>query len=83
MDSFYTNKVPRVVLQFLWTGTHLGGEGTNMPHELGTAAPLGTTGPTGAAGLAGAAGPTGASGPCHISGPSQVLPHVNNFDEQD
>jgi hypothetical protein len=30
---FYTNKVPQVVLQFLWTCTHLGGEGTNVPHE--------------------------------------------------
>jgi hypothetical protein len=26
MHIFYTNKVPQVVLQFLWTGTHLGGE---------------------------------------------------------
>jgi hypothetical protein len=26
MHIFYTNKVPRVVLQFLWTGTHLGGK---------------------------------------------------------
>jgi hypothetical protein len=25
MHFFYTNKVPRVVLQFLWIGTHLGG----------------------------------------------------------
>jgi hypothetical protein len=24
MHIFYTNKVPQVVLQFLWTGTHLG-----------------------------------------------------------
>jgi hypothetical protein len=26
MHIFYTNKVARVVLQFLWTGTHLGGK---------------------------------------------------------
>jgi hypothetical protein len=26
MHIFYTNKVPRVVLQFLWTGTQLGGK---------------------------------------------------------
>jgi hypothetical protein len=26
MHIFYTNKVPRVVLQFLWIGTHLGGK---------------------------------------------------------
>jgi hypothetical protein len=26
MHIFYTNKVPQVVLQFLWTCTHLGGE---------------------------------------------------------
>jgi hypothetical protein len=38
---FYTNKVPWVVLQFLSTGTHLGGEGTNVTHELGTAGPTG------------------------------------------
>jgi hypothetical protein len=57
MHIFCTNKVPRVVLQFLWTGTHLGGEGTNVPHELGTAGPPGTTG------LAGAANPAGAVGP--------------------
>jgi hypothetical protein len=28
MHIFYTNKVPRVELQFLWTGTHLGGKWT-------------------------------------------------------
>jgi hypothetical protein len=33
------------------------GEGTNVPHELGTAGPPGTTG------LAGAANPAGAAGP--------------------
>jgi hypothetical protein len=44
MHIFDTNKVPRVVLQFLWTGTHLGGKDTNEPHELGTAAPQGTIG---------------------------------------
>jgi hypothetical protein len=57
MHIFYTNKVPQVVLKFLWTGTHLGGKGTNVPHELGTVAPPGTAGPAGAASLAGAIGP--------------------------
>jgi hypothetical protein len=52
MHMFYTNKVPRVVLQFLWTGTHLGGKGTNVPHELGTAAPPSMVGPAGVAGPA-------------------------------
>jgi hypothetical protein len=70
---FYTNKVPRVVLQFLWTSTHLGGKGPNVPHELGMDAQPGTVGPAGAA----------APGPCHVFGPSQVLPHVHNLDEQD
>jgi hypothetical protein len=85
MHIFYTNKVPRVVLQFLWTVTHLGGKGPNVPHELGTAAPPGTAGPAGAVGLASMAGPAGAAAPapCHVSGPSQVLPHVHNLDEQD
>jgi hypothetical protein len=49
MHIFGTNKVPRVVLQFSWTSTHLGGKGTNMPHEPGTAAPLGMAGPAVAA----------------------------------
>jgi hypothetical protein len=49
------------------------GKGTNVPHELGTAAPLGTAGPAGAAGLA----------PCHVFGLSHVLPRVNNLDEHD
>jgi hypothetical protein len=52
---FFTNKVPQVVLQFSWIGTHLGGKGTNVPHVPGTAAPLGTVGLAGAAGLAGGA----------------------------
>jgi hypothetical protein len=43
MHIFDTNKVPRVVLQFLWTGTHLGGNGANVPHEPGTTAPPGMT----------------------------------------
>jgi hypothetical protein len=67
MHIFYTNKVPLVVLQFLWTGTHLGGKGTNVPHELGTASPPGTAAPA----------------LCHVYGPSQVLPRVHNLDEQD
>jgi hypothetical protein len=79
MHIFGTIKVPRVVLQLSWIGTHLGGKGTNVPHELGTAAPPGTPGPAGSAGLAGAAAPN----PCHVSGPSQVLPRVHNLDEQD
>jgi hypothetical protein len=70
MHIFYTNKVSRVVLQFLWAGT--------------VASP-GTTGPAGAAGLAGAAGPVGAAAPapCHVLGPNQVLPHLHNLDERD
>jgi hypothetical protein len=35
----------------------LGEIGTNVPHGLGTAAPLGTAGPAGAAALTGVAGP--------------------------
>jgi hypothetical protein len=35
MHIFYINKVPRVVLQSLYNGTHLGGNGTNVPHEPG------------------------------------------------
>jgi hypothetical protein len=76
---FGTNKVPQVVLQFLWIGTHLGGKGTNVPHELGTVVPLGTAGPTSAADPVGAAAPA----PCHVSDPSHVLPRVHNLDEQD
>jgi hypothetical protein len=85
MHIFYTNKVPRVVLQFLWTGTHLVGKGTNVPHELGTAAPPGIAGPAGAAGLAGAAGPAkcGRTYPCHVLGPEHFLPRVQNLDERD
>jgi hypothetical protein len=49
MHIFNTNKVPRVVLQFSWTGTHLGRKGTNVPHELGTTTTPGTVGPVGAA----------------------------------
>jgi hypothetical protein len=79
MHIFDTNKVPRVVLQFLWTCTHLGGKGTNVPHEPGTAAPPGTTDPASVADLAGAAAPT----PCHVSGPSHFPPRVHNLDEQD
>jgi hypothetical protein len=79
MHIFYTNKVPRVVLQFLWTGTHLGGNGANVPHELGTAAPPGTADPAGATALAGAAGPA----PCHVLGPEHFLPRVHNLDERD
>jgi hypothetical protein len=56
-----------------------GGGGTNVPHELGTAAPPGTAGPAGAACLVGAA----ETAPCHVFGSSQVLPHVHNLDEQD
>jgi hypothetical protein len=52
MHIFDTNKVPRVVFQFLWIGTHLGGKGTNVPHELGTTAPPGTADPAGAVGPA-------------------------------
>jgi hypothetical protein len=61
------------------------GNGTNVPHELGTATPPGTDGHAGAAGMAVAAGPAGAATPalCHVSGPSQVLPHMHNLDEQD
>jgi hypothetical protein len=79
MHIFDTNKVPRVVLHFLWTGTHLGGEGTNVPHEPGTAAPPGMAGP------AGAASPTRCDRTCPVpvSGPSQVLSRVHNLDEQD
>jgi hypothetical protein len=44
MHIFGTNKVPWVVLWFLWVGTHLGGKRNHVPHELGTAAPPGTTG---------------------------------------
>jgi hypothetical protein len=73
MNIFHTNKVPRVVLQFLWTCTHLEGKGTNVPHELGTAAPPGTAGPTCAA----------APAPCHVLGPNHFLPRVHNLDEQD
>jgi hypothetical protein len=61
------------VLQFLWIGTHLGGKGTNVPHELGTTAPLGTVGPAGAA----------APAPCHVSGLSHIAPRVHNLNEQD
>jgi hypothetical protein len=61
------------VLQFLWIGTHLGGKGANVPHELGTATPLGTAGPAGAA----------APAPCHDFDPNQVLPRIYNLDEQD
>jgi hypothetical protein len=60
------------VLKFLWIGTHLGWKGTNVPHELGTAAPPGT------AGRAGAAAPA----PCHVFGPNHILPRVHNLDEQ-
>jgi hypothetical protein len=73
MHVFDTNKFPRVVLHFLWTGTHLEGGGTNVPHESGTAAPTGTAGPAGAA----------APAPCHVLGPNQVLPCVHNLDERD
>jgi hypothetical protein len=73
MHIFNTNKVPRVVLQFLWTSTHLDGKGTNVPHELGTSTPPGTVGP------AGAAAPT----PCHVFGPNHFLPGVHNLDERD
>jgi hypothetical protein len=63
MHILDTNKVPRVVLQFLWTGTHLGGNGAYVPHEPGTAAPPGTAGPAGATVLAAAAGPVYAADP--------------------
>jgi hypothetical protein len=75
MHIFYTNKVPRVVLQFLWTGTQLGGNGTNVPHEPGTAASLGMTGPTGAADLAGVVIPARCGRTCPVPRPrSQTLP---------
>jgi hypothetical protein len=75
----------------------LGGKGTNVPHELGMAAPPGTTALAGAAGPAGAAGLGGTAGlqvrpavpgvaapaPCQIIGPNQVLPRVQTLDEQD
>jgi hypothetical protein len=48
------------------------GKGTNVPHELGTAAPPGTAGP------AGAASPT----PFHVPSPKHFLPRVHNLDEQ-
>jgi hypothetical protein len=56
-----------------------GGNGANVPHEPGTAAPRGTAGPAGVAGLAGATAPA----PCHVLGPNQVLPRVHNLDERD
>jgi hypothetical protein len=46
------------------------GEGTNAPHELGTAAPPSTVGPAGAA----------IPASCHVLGPNQVLPRVHNLD---
>jgi hypothetical protein len=49
------------------------GNGTNVPHELGSAAPPDT------AGLAGAAAPA----PCHVSDPNHFLPCVHNLDEHD
>jgi hypothetical protein len=48
------------VLQFLWTGTHLGGNGTNVPHEPGT------VGPAGVVGLAGTAGPARCGRTCPV-----------------
>jgi hypothetical protein len=79
MHIFYTNKVLRVVLQFLWTGTNLGGNGANVPHEPGTAAPPGTAGLARVAALPGAAGPA----LCHVLGPNRVLPPMHNLDERD
>jgi hypothetical protein len=75
MHIFGTNKVPQVVLQFLWTGTHLGGKGTNVPHNLTTAAPPATDSPTGAVGLGGAASPARCGCTCHVPHlQSQSLP---------
>jgi hypothetical protein len=54
------------------TGTHLGGNGTNVPHELGTTTPPGTTGLASAAGLAGADGPEGAANPARCGQPCPV-----------
>jgi hypothetical protein len=45
MHIFDTNKVPRVVLQFLWTCAHSGGNGTNVPHDRGTTGPAGAADP--------------------------------------
>jgi hypothetical protein len=73
MHIFGTNKVPRVVLKVSWTGTHLGGKGTNVPHEPGTATPPGAAGPAGAATPA----------PCHVSSLSHIPPRVQNLDGQD
>jgi hypothetical protein len=73
MHIFYTNKVPRVVLQFLWTGTQLGGNGTNVPHEPGTAGLQVQPALPGAAALA----------LCHVLSPKHFLSHVHNLDERD
>jgi hypothetical protein len=91
MHIFYTNKVPRVVLQFLWTVTHLGGEKSTCrtsqtrPHHQARPAlqvrpawqvrPVLQVRPT----LPGAAAPT----PYHILGPKHFLPRVHNLDERD
>jgi hypothetical protein len=79
MHIFGTNKFPRVVLQFSWTGTHLGGKEQTCHmsqershHEARPAQQVRLA-------LPGAAAPA----LCHVYGPSQVLPRVHNLDEQD
>jgi hypothetical protein len=61
--------------------TFRGGEGTNVPHELGTAAPPGTVGPAGAPGPAGVVGPAKCGRTCPMprlrseSSPSPCAQH--------
>jgi hypothetical protein len=42
------------------------GEGTNVPHKLGTTDPAGAAAPA----------------LCHVFGPNHFLPRVHNLDEQ-
>jgi hypothetical protein len=70
MHIFDTNKVPRVVLQFLWIGTHLGGKWS----QCATRARHGRTTRHGRPCRCGRPGKCGR--PCWCSRPCQVQPHL-------
>jgi hypothetical protein len=73
MHIFSTNKVPRVVLWFSYTGTHLGEFGINTPLVPGTAQQPGL------ASLARRADPA----LLHDSGPEHPHSLEHNLDERD
>jgi hypothetical protein len=67
MHIFDTNKVPpSYIAIFMDRSTFMGGEGTNVPQELGTTAPPSTTGPVGAVGAAGVASPARCGHTCPV-----------------